>query len=429
VSSIWTVRRSATDAKLTGLCGGAAQHWQVDPTLVRVGCVVLALSSGIGVVLYLAGWLLLPVEGKDRSVADDLFGPPARKWPREVSGALVVIASLVALGVFGSISPFGFGPALILAAIWYFGYYKNRTSPSASSARSPAGPVVPAASETGPFRYPGAPTPFTEAAEGWRQRVEERTGASATPSPAPAGSGPARPDPVPPRTEDPFWAHPDPVGLYDAPTATVPTATPARKSRSARRLRLTGLAVLALALAGLGVADYLGAAVTASAYVAIALLVVGLTLVAATWWGRAWGILPLGLVLALSLAATTVSTEVHDREEWGPRQLGYTSAVSLPPAGDRLDVGRLEVDLSQLRVDRDLTYTARVGLGSLEVTVPPDVPVRIDYRVAAGMMIAYGEPVAAGANQANVLQPDAAPGTPVLTLALSVDRGQLRINR
>ena len=37
MSSIWTIRRSATDVKLTGLCGGVAQHWGVDPLLVRVG--------------------------------------------------------------------------------------------------------------------------------------------------------------------------------------------------------------------------------------------------------------------------------------------------------------------------------------------------------------------------------------------------------
>ena len=126
MSSIWTVRRSATDSKLTGLCGGIARHWGVDPVLVRVGCALLALSGGIGVVLYLAGWLLIPIDGKDRSPVDDLLGPQARRWPREVWIVIVVVACVVTLAVFGSVIPFGFGPAVILAAIWYFGYYKNR---------------------------------------------------------------------------------------------------------------------------------------------------------------------------------------------------------------------------------------------------------------------------------------------------------------
>ncbi|HEY6813838.1 MAG TPA: PspC domain-containing protein, partial [Propionibacteriaceae bacterium] len=72
MSSVWTIRRSATDAKLSGLCGGVAQHWGIDPVLVRVGWVLLAFSSGIGLVLYLAGWLLIPVEGSDKALVDDL---------------------------------------------------------------------------------------------------------------------------------------------------------------------------------------------------------------------------------------------------------------------------------------------------------------------------------------------------------------------
>ena len=57
MSSIWTIRRSTSDAKLAGLCGGIAKHWGVDPVLVRVAFALLALSAGMGVVLYLAGVL------------------------------------------------------------------------------------------------------------------------------------------------------------------------------------------------------------------------------------------------------------------------------------------------------------------------------------------------------------------------------------
>ena len=94
MSSIWTIRRSATDVKLTGLCGGVAQHWGIDPVLVRVGWALLALSGGIGLVLYLAGWLLIPVEGSDKALVDDLFGESVRRWPRELWITLVVVASL-----------------------------------------------------------------------------------------------------------------------------------------------------------------------------------------------------------------------------------------------------------------------------------------------------------------------------------------------
>ena len=130
LSSIWTIRRSATDAKLAGLCGGVARHWGVDPVLVRVGAVLLAFSGGIGIVLYLAGWLLIPVEGRDTSTLDDLprrLGPEhAKKWPKEAWVAVVTVACVLTFAIFGSAMPFGFGPAVVLALIWYFGYYKNR---------------------------------------------------------------------------------------------------------------------------------------------------------------------------------------------------------------------------------------------------------------------------------------------------------------
>jgi len=89
MSSIWTIRRSATDVKLTGLCSGVAQHWGIDPVLARVGWALLALSGGIGLVLYLAGWLLIPVEGSDRALVNDLFGESVRRWPRELWITLV----------------------------------------------------------------------------------------------------------------------------------------------------------------------------------------------------------------------------------------------------------------------------------------------------------------------------------------------------
>src|SRR6478609_2729680 len=128
MSSIWTVRRSAKDVKVAGLCGGIAAKWDVDPILVRIGFVLLALSAGIGVVLYLAGWLLLPVEGRQTAPVDELFGESVRKWPRELWVALITVACVLMLAVFSSLSPFSVGPAVVIAVIWYFGFYKGRRS-------------------------------------------------------------------------------------------------------------------------------------------------------------------------------------------------------------------------------------------------------------------------------------------------------------
>ena len=145
MSSIWTIRRSTSDVKLAGLCGGVARHWGIDPVLVRVGWALLALSGGVGVILYVAGWLLLPADGRETAPAEDMFGDAVRKWPREVWVAIVVIACVAGFALFSGIAPFGIGPAVVVALVWYFGFYRKRTASStAVHLADPAGRAAPA---------------------------------------------------------------------------------------------------------------------------------------------------------------------------------------------------------------------------------------------------------------------------------------------
>ncbi len=58
---------------LAGVAGGLADWFGVDPTLVRVAFAALSLLGGLAVPLYLAGWLLIPEEGADVSVAEELL--------------------------------------------------------------------------------------------------------------------------------------------------------------------------------------------------------------------------------------------------------------------------------------------------------------------------------------------------------------------
>ncbi len=53
---------------LGGVCGGVAQATGIDVTLVRIGFVLLALGSGIGVLAYALAWLLLPLEGEEGTI-------------------------------------------------------------------------------------------------------------------------------------------------------------------------------------------------------------------------------------------------------------------------------------------------------------------------------------------------------------------------
>lgn len=54
--------RSRTDRKLAGVCGGLAQYFNTDATLIRVLFVVLAVLGGSGFLIYLAMWVIVPNE-------------------------------------------------------------------------------------------------------------------------------------------------------------------------------------------------------------------------------------------------------------------------------------------------------------------------------------------------------------------------------
>jgi phage shock protein C len=52
--------RSKTDRKLAGVCGGLAEYFNLDATLIRVLFIVLAVLGGSGLVIYLAMWIIVP---------------------------------------------------------------------------------------------------------------------------------------------------------------------------------------------------------------------------------------------------------------------------------------------------------------------------------------------------------------------------------
>jgi phage shock protein PspC (stress-responsive transcriptional regulator) len=65
--------RPFDDRMLAGVASGLARYLGVDVLPVRVALVVLCFVGGIGLPLYLAGWLLIPDEGAQQSIADDLI--------------------------------------------------------------------------------------------------------------------------------------------------------------------------------------------------------------------------------------------------------------------------------------------------------------------------------------------------------------------
>jgi phage shock protein C len=54
--------RSRSDRMIAGVCGGLAEYFGIDPALVRILFVVLAIAGGHGVLIYLILWLVMRSE-------------------------------------------------------------------------------------------------------------------------------------------------------------------------------------------------------------------------------------------------------------------------------------------------------------------------------------------------------------------------------
>ena len=52
--------RSLRDKQIAGVCGGIAEYFSIDPVLVRVVFVILALVGGGGVLAYFVLWIVVP---------------------------------------------------------------------------------------------------------------------------------------------------------------------------------------------------------------------------------------------------------------------------------------------------------------------------------------------------------------------------------
>src|SRR5665648_1240275 len=63
--------RSKKDSMIAGVCGGIAEYFDVDSTLIRLLAVIVALLGGAGVVVYIIAWIIVPQ--KPEQVSDDKF--------------------------------------------------------------------------------------------------------------------------------------------------------------------------------------------------------------------------------------------------------------------------------------------------------------------------------------------------------------------
>lgn len=105
--------RSEQDRVIAGVCGGIADYLNIDPVLVRVLFAVLFFASGIGLVLYVILWFIMPqAEGAMGGTAvlkenlDDM-GHTVGSSAKSLSQPGLVGIILIGLGLFFLLNQLG----------------------------------------------------------------------------------------------------------------------------------------------------------------------------------------------------------------------------------------------------------------------------------------------------------------------------------
>jgi phage shock protein C len=54
--------RSRTEKMIAGVCGGLAEYFNTDPTVVRLIWVLITLLGGAGILVYIVLWVVMPLQ-------------------------------------------------------------------------------------------------------------------------------------------------------------------------------------------------------------------------------------------------------------------------------------------------------------------------------------------------------------------------------
>lgn len=344
VRDVWATRprRRAEDRKCAGVAAAIGRRYGIDPVLVRVGFVVTTVYSGVGVLLYLLGWLLLPAEGDETSAAESLVG----RGRSSMSTPLTVVLGLALIPASGAV--FGGDPrgviALALGAGALFLLHRHR---------SDRGEV--------PVAVPVAAAP---------------PGVDASPDAAPRSAPPAW---------DPLGAAPFAWDLPEPGPAPEPADPPQRRPRS----KVTPV-TLGLALLVGGIASAFMPAISLAQVAAVVLGVIGLGLVVGSVFHGGRGLIVAAVPLALAtwvLHATPVTDTGAGERRW--------SAAT--PAGLQesypLAAGSAHLDLTDLVVPAgtEARTSVAVSLGEARVFLPPGLDVEVVAAAGVGNVQCLGQ--------------------------------------
>jgi phage shock protein C len=92
------LRRSPDDKVIAGVCGGLGRYLGVDPVLLRIAFVILAVAGGGGILIYVVAWILIPEEREGENLGT--VKPAGQEVTRLiVGGTLIAIGTILLLNL------------------------------------------------------------------------------------------------------------------------------------------------------------------------------------------------------------------------------------------------------------------------------------------------------------------------------------------
>ncbi|MES9543439.1 PspC domain-containing protein [Actinomadura sp. NPDC000600] len=426
-------RRLARDAErkvLAGVCTGLGRYTGIDPVVFRVGFAILVLAHGQGVFLYIAAALLMPASPDESSIAEQML----KRW-FDGQAVLTILGALLCVGV--TFSLFGGVLTDAIAFLVVFGLVLL-------VAHSRGVDLV-AVARTTPERITGYPP---EPSAGWTRSEPATVGGVSLSKDGPLGGhGPSGPGAsgLPDGMIDlaaysAAWAE---TPAATAPFGTAPFGTaPASATKAPAQhgcgggtspvAAITLLAAMAAGAAMIPVARSYPAPDSWLIVMAPALAVIGLGLVVGGWF-RTRGLAAAGTVLTLAMLTTSVAGDVPRNAEYGEVNWRPTDTSQIGRLY-KVGIGQGDLDLSALPVaaGQRVTIDAEVGVGGLEVTVPPTARVLVDARIGLGdVRVDHRTTSGPAAKVVQTLEPEGAStaNPPVIVLRIRGKLGDVDVHR
>ena len=398
---------------LAGVATGMADSFHIDVVVVRVIWVVVAIASfGVGIAAYAICWLAFPSDQHPAPLGD-LWHDHERFRAR--NAGFVVGLAMLGLGliiVFGQLfRPYRHGGSIVWATILIGGGLAVLLLRQPEDEHPAQVPPHPSAWAPGPAAWVPGPSPAPPTAA---DASGARPDSAWDPPTTPTSSNPAMP-PIPPSA----WTQSAPWTIAPLPHV--------RKRRP--RSFLTPL-TCSLLLIGGGIVTLLDdngtTHLTAAEILAGALALVGIALVLSTWFGRARGLLPIGILLLLiTLPAATIDVPLSGgtgNHEYRPLTRSDIRTKY------EMGIGRLNVDLSDVALAHHTTRVAvRLGIGEMIVDVPSTVRVVVHAHAGAGSVRLFGGNDGGWPESRTSVAPGTGRGE--LDLDLRVGAGDIQVRR